>query len=1641
MRYFLLLIALLLIIAPPSQSAYAQNQDSTLISFTHIERQYEDEPYTNCQIVTYGSHTDPVGNGSDDDYSYHPDTPMAWGSGTPEWIDKPDVPGERITFTSSTGFQQSLTSLFTGCDFSNYRDEWAQFFQENTFYAYYSEIPNKPPEAEYEWEGDDENPLTIHFDASGSSDEDGEVEQYDWDFDGDTRVDRTTNTAKTSFTYEKRGTYQAELVVRDDDGARSSPYKEDVEAKGPDMVFTLSLALYEPAAGKRAQADDPEFEVGDTVLVHITVENTGNFPLEQIQLPQGEQSIQVVSEPEDALAYVRADRDVIDHLERGAKDTLRYVYEAVHIDNNVSVLVEEVVANWVNPKTDEHKPYSESAAGCSIGGKSIYPLDDDEGNKGCANAAITDKVVVNSTSDAPRGTDDDGNPLEGCDTGETITRDANTETECTLRAAIEAANADDQKKSTIEFNIPEEDAGCSDFCTIRPKTALPPIEAQAQIDGATQPGYADLPLIFLDGTGAGVNSSGLRIVDKGDGSSVKALAIGNFGWHGILVKNLPDPPPLVESVEEYHALIGALKGIQVDSSFIGVDPTGAALAGNGRDGIHMDEGGNHRIQGNVISGNDSAGVYVFSVLTTLTGNYIGTNRSGQQALGNGKDGVYAEFDGFKTDRIYNGLGPDKLQVGGTAPEDRNVISGNKRFGIYTAGHETVIQGNRIGTNAGGMAALPNEGGGIVQFYGNDLLIGGRAGNLISGNGRFGVLLGQDYFEETSGGVAVDDGVIQGNRIGTTADGTAALPNQGPGIMLGQYAFSCLVGGTFDTARNLISGNAGPGILIDGQVNEILEEVVGGVDPFQDFHDQIGRPQHMIQSNWIGTDVTGTKRLPNQDGGIRMFAQNSSIVGHTLDDEGNLLGRDLGNVIAGNIGPGISIEAYLYEPIAQTDAYYGGIENEVHGNLIGVDATGEKTLGNSGPGIQILSGATNRLSHNIITGNGAEGVLIDGGFAYGNILFDNLIGGLATSDGAPGNRGDGIQIRREPMTPDIPRAISLVRNGNSVSRNTIIGNAGNGISLIGHIELNGIASGFWDRVKQARVRENKIGTNDDLTQNLGNKGHGIYIEDATNTASEGGLTTPAWVSSPNIIAYNGGAGIAVASGEGHLFPKNQIFGNGGYAIDLGINGYTPNDGWDRDDGPNLRQNFPDLYLAVRQADDVIVFGALSSAMETDYNLVFFANTPALGCSSGNCQTEQLLTGNQDSEAILYVQTPFLAETTEGPTVNFVRRFRNVADRGAVGDFVTALAVDPDGNTSELSNAVRIEPEENVRIVPLEEGQSGLVLEELGLTVTLTSNGATSKAHATVDTLYVTRHDRTPISNQFSEGALTPDGSIIIPDTLFSGHYWSLAASSPAEATYTACLDASDTSDLGSVDTFVLLQRERLGTFWMPHDTYLDASTSRLCADGLTGFGEFSLGTGGVAPMTAPTLVWPENGSEDVPLNNTSFSWDTLPKAATYDFQLALSPSFTPTLVDTSGLNATSIPVSISERQYLHYWRVRGVTSSGEAGPWSGAYHFTSAVTGVTTEDEATLPEEFTLEPNYPNPFNPQTTIGYSLPEATHVHIAVYDALGREVAVLVDGPRPAGRHETIFDAARLTSGMYFYRMRASNQVRTGRMLLLK
>jgi parallel beta-helix repeat protein len=228
-------------------------------------------------------------------------------------------------------------------------------------------------------------------------------------------------------------------------------------------------------------------------------------------------------------------------------------------------------------------------------------------------------------------------------------------------------------------------------------------------------------------------------------------------------------------------------GNKVLGNYIGTDATGTRPVGNLLYGVEVSQpdnfiGGPTSAARNVISGNAKSGVALYLATATgnrVLGNFIGTDRSGLRAVGNGGRGV----------DVTNG--PSGNYVGGTTFASRNVISGNHDggVGVYSGSARNYFRGNYIGTDANGARAVPNSGAGIAlsAAVGAGNVIGGAtagAANVIAGNAGDGVRVG-----ESSGTV------IEGNRIGTDRSGTRAVPNVLNGVLFTGSTDSVVRGNT------------------------------------------------------------------------------------------------------------------------------------------------------------------------------------------------------------------------------------------------------------------------------------------------------------------------------------------------------------------------------------------------------------------------------------------------------------------------------------------------------------------------------------------------------------------------------------------------------------------------------------------------------------------------------------------------------------------------------------------------------------------------------------------------------------------------------------------------------------------------------
>jgi hypothetical protein len=653
----------------------------------------------------------------------------------------------------------------------------------------------------------------------------------------------------------------------------------------------------------------------------------------------------------------------------------------------------------------------------------------------------------------------------------------------------------------------------------------------------------------------------------------------------------------------------------------------------------------------------------------IAGNFIGTDPSGTLARSNGVDPLTTS--GIWVQNAANNT------IGGPAAADRNLISGNTGCGVTILINSSgnLVAGNFIGTTAAGDSPLGNGQWGVsfgnytyYQCCGDHNTIGGNAAgmkNLISGN-TAGIAL----FHET-------DDLIAGNFMGTDPTGMHPVP-QGWAIWLNACQ-GVTVGGTTPEARNLMA--------------------FGGMDISD------GTGDSVVQGNDFGTDVTGQNAL-----GQCLHAIMLESGAHHITIGGNVAGAK--NVLTGSTSWAILSEASCHDVV-------------IAGNFIGTNAAGTAALPTHG-GVYIITnpgggggsdeynirvgtdgdGVGDDLERNIISGTLESGITIAGG--EGNYVRDVLVAGNYIGLGADGktaipNVVNGVNIEalvsgiviggvtpamRNVISGNIAVGVDIVNTsagsavlgnfiGTSADGTTLIPN-GAGVRLtnssdntIGGSSMSGagnlISQGVLVRAGSSRnlFAGNTIGP-------LGDNGYdnlprfGVYVEDSSfNTI--GGVAPGAG----NLIRVIQGSGVTlVGQSAGNQVRGNAIYENGGIGIDLGGDGVTRNGTHaPGEQGPNNWQQFP-VLSTTQGGPSTTVTGTLAGTVGASYWLDFYANATPDPSGYGEGQ--------------VYLGSKAVTVADSSGSVSFTATGLAPA---SPGQWISATATDPAGNTSEFSSDVQ------------------------------------------------------------------------------------------------------------------------------------------------------------------------------------------------------------------------------------------------------------------------------------------------------------------------------------------------------------------
>jgi len=565
-----------------------------------------------------------------------------------------------------------------------------------------------------------------------------------------------------------------------------------------------------------------------------------------------------------------------------------------------------------------------------------------------------------------------------------------------------------------------------------------------------------------------------------------------------------------------------------------------------------------------------------------------------------------------------------------------ITSSNNRVGGNTPGIRNVIFGNDVGVTLDG----PGSTGNLIQ--GNFILDNDNQGVLVrASNNTIGEAL-------KGGGNVISGNGAQGVKItgGPNNQGNQLLGNV-IGADIG-YQNGALIPIGLDRRPNGAEGvlidnspkNTVGSLLVDGR-NVIAGNQADGILIQGDFS-----TNNRLLNNWIGFNIVTSLLaldIPNNLSGVRITSADNSI------GDGSAAGR---NVISENGRHGIELDGP------------GATRTRIQGNVIGLNPDGGSDFGNTFDGIHIRDSADNVIGgpnpgdRNTISGNNNGIVITNTGTlglarATGNIVQGNFIGTAVDGKTDLGNAVDGVVV------DDASR--NKIGGAGAGEGNVISGN-NRGVRLIG--------SGARDNL----VQGNFIGTDLTGTVVIHNEVDGVLVTDEASKNTIGGLEPGAG----NTIAFNVRNGVRIESGVDNAILSNRIHSNTKLGIDLvggneeSATGVTANAPGSPHSGPNRLQNYPILTAVAPSGNATFVQGTFSAAPNTSYTIQFFSS-PA-----------EDLSGFGQGKVLLGTST--LTTDTSGNALFAL----NVPVAVPSGQFVTATATDPEGNTSEFSNSLPSEP---------------------------------------------------------------------------------------------------------------------------------------------------------------------------------------------------------------------------------------------------------------------------------------------------------------------------------------------------------------
>ncbi len=639
----------------------------------------------------------------------------------------------------------------------------------------------------------------------------------------------------------------------------------------------------------------------------------------------------------------------------------------------------------------------------------------------------------------------------------------------------------------------------------------------------------------------------------------------------------------------------------------------------------------------------------------------GIEISGASAEGNW---LFGNFIGTSTDPTNGRNFPAGLSNGQSG---LFISSSNNRVGGNNPSLRNVIAGNDVGVTISGAGGTGNllQNNFILDNRNQGVLVSSSnntIGEALAGGGNIISGNGSQGVKVT-GGPDVQGNLIVGNDIGTDM-GVGNVRPKGLDPRPNGAEGILIEDSPNNTIGSLIP--AGKNVIAANQADGVLIQGAAATG-------------NRLLNNWIGFNIVSSLEslfIPNNFDGIHIKSAN------TLIGDGSSAGT---NVVANNRQNGIRLEGP------------GATGTLIRGNIIGLNPGGGSDFGNTLDGIRIedaannVIGGTNPSDGNTISGNNNGIVILNTGAfgpasATGNIVRGNFIGTGTDGVSDLGNAVDGIILNNAPR--------NTIGGAVSGSGNVIAGD-NRGVRITGSGALGNLVQG------------NFIGTDQTGTAVIHNKIDGVLITNGASSNTIGGPTPGAG----NTIAFNVGNGIRVESGSDNAILSNSIHSNTQLGINLvgGVEdafGVTANSPGGPHTGANRLQNYPILTAVAPNGNATFVQGTFSGTPNTSFTIQFFSSLvkDISGFGQGRLLLgSSTLTTDASGNATFALNVPIAVPS---------------------GQFVTATATDPTGNTSEFSNSMPSVP------VTIQFGSPTYSISEgaASASITITRSGGTGGAVA-------------------------------------------------------------------------------------------------------------------------------------------------------------------------------------------------------------------------------------------------------------------------------------------------------------------------